>query len=153
MRLVSIAALLRRYSLSPHPLLRLLSHVPALPSSDLSCFTYYLVLPCKSCQLYTTGLLDPFSFIRSSKILSWAGKLGGSWSDRASSLFSRKSRSWTLWLLVKWLCGLQTWSEDIHVKSNFDRQISRYLVPHPGSPNGRGSDACSTTTKKQPRLG
>jgi hypothetical protein len=33
-RLVSVAALLRRYSPSPHPLLRLLSHVPALPSSD-----------------------------------------------------------------------------------------------------------------------
>jgi hypothetical protein len=35
-RLVRIAALLRRYSPSPHPLLRLLSHVPALPSSDQS---------------------------------------------------------------------------------------------------------------------
>jgi hypothetical protein len=33
-RLVSIAALLRRYSPSPHPLLRLLSHVPALPPSN-----------------------------------------------------------------------------------------------------------------------
>jgi hypothetical protein len=31
-RLVTIAALLRRYSPSPHPLLRLLSHVPALRS-------------------------------------------------------------------------------------------------------------------------
>lgn len=31
-RLVSVAALLRRYSPSPHPLLRLLGHVPALPS-------------------------------------------------------------------------------------------------------------------------
>jgi hypothetical protein len=39
MRLVSIAALLRRYSPSPHPLLRLLSHVSALPRActyDLS---------------------------------------------------------------------------------------------------------------------
>jgi hypothetical protein len=35
-RLVSVAALLRRYSPSPHPLLRLLSHVPALASSDQS---------------------------------------------------------------------------------------------------------------------
>jgi hypothetical protein len=47
-RLVSVAALLRRYSPSPHPLLRLLSHVPALASSNQS------YLPCKSCQLYTT---------------------------------------------------------------------------------------------------
>jgi hypothetical protein len=35
-RLVSVAALLRRYSPSPQPLLRLLSDVPALPSSDQS---------------------------------------------------------------------------------------------------------------------
>jgi hypothetical protein len=35
-RLVTIAALLRRYSPSPHPLLRLLSHVPALPSINQS---------------------------------------------------------------------------------------------------------------------
>jgi len=35
-RLVSVAALLRRYSPSPHPLLRLLSHVPALASSNQS---------------------------------------------------------------------------------------------------------------------
>jgi hypothetical protein len=33
-RFVSIAALIRRYSPSAHPLLRLLSHVPAIPSSD-----------------------------------------------------------------------------------------------------------------------
>jgi hypothetical protein len=46
--LVSVAALLRRYSPSPHPLLRLLSHVPALAYSN------QLYLPCKSCQLYTT---------------------------------------------------------------------------------------------------
>ena len=50
-RLVSVAALLRRYSPSPHPLLRLLSHVP---SSDQSLFAYYSILPCESCQLYTT---------------------------------------------------------------------------------------------------
>jgi hypothetical protein len=36
MWLVSVAALLRRSSPSPHLLLRLLSHVPALPSSDQS---------------------------------------------------------------------------------------------------------------------
>jgi hypothetical protein len=34
-RLVSVAALLRRYSPSPYPLLRLLSHVPALSSNNL----------------------------------------------------------------------------------------------------------------------
>jgi hypothetical protein len=34
MQLVSVAALLRRYSPSPHPLLKLLSHVSALPSSN-----------------------------------------------------------------------------------------------------------------------
>jgi hypothetical protein len=34
MRLVSVAALLKRYSPSPHPLLRLLSHVPALAYSN-----------------------------------------------------------------------------------------------------------------------
>ena len=33
-RVVSLAALLRRYSPSPYLLLRLLSHVPALPSSN-----------------------------------------------------------------------------------------------------------------------
>ena len=33
-RFVSIAALIRRYSPSAHLLLRLLSHVPAIPSSD-----------------------------------------------------------------------------------------------------------------------
>jgi hypothetical protein len=33
-RLVSIAALLTRYSPSPYPLLRLLSHVPALASNS-----------------------------------------------------------------------------------------------------------------------
>jgi hypothetical protein len=33
-RLVSVAALLRRYSPSPHPLLRLLSHIPALAYSN-----------------------------------------------------------------------------------------------------------------------
>jgi hypothetical protein len=32
-RLVSVAALLRRYSPSPHPLLRLLSHIPVLALS------------------------------------------------------------------------------------------------------------------------
>jgi len=35
-RLVRVAALLRRYSASPQPLLRLHSHVPALSSIDLS---------------------------------------------------------------------------------------------------------------------
>ena len=39
---------LRRYSPSPHPVLRLLSHVPDLASSNQS------YLPCESCQLYTT---------------------------------------------------------------------------------------------------
>lgn len=39
MRLVSVAALLRRYSPSPHPLRRLLSHVPAL--------AYYSALLCR----------------------------------------------------------------------------------------------------------
>ena len=36
MRLVSVAALLRRYSPSPHPLLRLLSHVPTLAYNNQS---------------------------------------------------------------------------------------------------------------------
>jgi hypothetical protein len=45
-RLVSIGALLRRYSPSPHSLLRLISHVPDL--------AHYLALPCESCQPYTT---------------------------------------------------------------------------------------------------
>ena len=35
-RLVSVAALLRRYLPSPHPLLRLLSHIPALTYSNQS---------------------------------------------------------------------------------------------------------------------
>jgi hypothetical protein len=33
-RLVSIAALLKRYSPLPYPLLKLLSHIPALPSNS-----------------------------------------------------------------------------------------------------------------------
>jgi hypothetical protein len=33
-RLVSIAALLRRYLPSPHPLVKLVTYIPAFPSSD-----------------------------------------------------------------------------------------------------------------------
>jgi len=60
-RLVSVTAPLRRYSPSPHPLLRLLSHVSALASSNQS----YLV--CESCQLYTAMFRGTKSAPRESK--------------------------------------------------------------------------------------
>ena len=66
-RLVSVTALLRRYSPSLHPLLRWLSHVPALPSSGQSYYAYNSVLPCARCQLYTTMFRGPKSAPREPK--------------------------------------------------------------------------------------
>jgi hypothetical protein len=54
-RLVSIAALLRRYSPSPHPLLRLLSHVPALPPSNSSLLFSYMRKLVSFTRLYSGG--------------------------------------------------------------------------------------------------
>jgi hypothetical protein len=56
-RIVGTAALLRRYSPSPHPLLRLLSHVPAhLPVANYN-RPIIRFLPCEICQLYSIILL------------------------------------------------------------------------------------------------
>jgi hypothetical protein len=53
-QLVAIEALLRRHLPSPHPLLRLLSNIPALLLMNNHDSLTYSVLPCESCQLYMT---------------------------------------------------------------------------------------------------
>jgi hypothetical protein len=59
-RLVTIATLLRRYSPSPHPLLRLLSHVPARPlpltNYNLLIIRFYHTKVVNSTRLYLSRL-------------------------------------------------------------------------------------------------